>query len=131
MYKITIFVFLIMGIYFDAYPDSLKSPVEFQKKMQENNERAKQISFVSYPFVLIIKGYQKVLGPIKGSYCPMYPSCSYYGLQAVQNHSMEGILMAIDRLHRCGHDLHFYKKIIVDNQIKNLDVVKGSKDKEK
>lgn len=41
----------------------------------------------------------------------MTPSCSEYGRIAVQNHGLgKGILVAGDRIHRCGHDLYYYDK---------------------
>ena len=105
-----------------VYSGSLKSPQEFEKtKVMLNNENT---SFLSYPFLAIVLGYQKIIGPIKGSYCPMYPSCSIYGYEAIQRHSIEGVLMSIDRLHRCGHDLEYYDKVIIGKEVKNLDPVR-------
>ncbi len=75
------------------------------------------------PFIFIIDFYQNYLGRIKGSYCPMYPSCSEYGKNAILNNRFEGILMTFDRLHRCSHDLHIYEVIIIDGRIKYIDEV--------
>ena len=52
-----------------------------------------------------IKFYQKHISGIDGNRCPMYPSCSGYGAQAIQKHGLLlGWIMACDRLLRCGKD---------------------------
>jgi|TARA_B100001971_G_C18234528_1_gene566251 putative component of membrane protein insertase Oxa1/YidC/SpoIIIJ protein YidD len=67
--------------------------------------------------------YQNFLGRIKGSYCPMYPSCSNYGSESIRKHGLKGLLMTFDRLHRCGHDYHNYQTIIIHDQIYYFDSV--------
>ena len=73
------------------------------------------------PGLFIIEFYQNYLGKIKGSYCPMYPSCSEYGKIAIIKNGYVGILQTFDRLHRCSHDLENYKIIIFNNEIKYFD----------
>jgi putative component of membrane protein insertase Oxa1/YidC/SpoIIIJ protein YidD len=68
--------------------------------------------------------YRSSIGPIKGEFCPMYPSCSQYGDIAIKRHGVLGILMTMDRLHRCGHDLESYERVIVGARIKCLDPVR-------
>lgn len=68
------------------------------------------------PMKLFTKGlfifYQQIVGPTKGTNCPMIPSCSEYAKLAVaKNGLFEGIIMTADRLHRCGHDLHLYTRL--------------------
>ncbi|MBR4759049.1 MAG: membrane protein insertion efficiency factor YidD, partial [Lachnospiraceae bacterium] len=42
-----------------------------------------------------IKGYQKYLSPLKSTKCPYYPSCSCYGLEAVEKYgAVKGSMMA-------------------------------------
>jgi hypothetical protein len=56
--------------------------------------------------------YQRGAAPSKGQACPMYPSCSEYARLAVLRHGvLRGVLMAADRLHRCGHDLRYYPRV--------------------
>lgn len=53
--------------------------------------------------ISIIKFYQKYISPIKTTKCPYYPSCSEYGLQAVQKHgAFKGSLLALWRIIRCN-----------------------------
>lgn len=68
------------------------------------------------PTSLIIKIlfglYQRGVGPTKGTHCPMIPSCSEYGRICIAKHGLPlGIMMAADRLHRCGHDLNLYQRL--------------------
>ena len=102
---------------------SLKSPQEFERKKVIHKE-VQNISFISFPFLAFVHGYQQIIGPIKGNYCPMYPSCSVYGIQAINKYNIEGVVMSIDRLHRCGHDLQLYDKVIIGKEVKNLDMVR-------
>ena len=49
--------------------------------------------------------YQKHLSPILGGKCPMYPSCSQYSKEAINQHGIVlGWFMTCDRLVRCGRD---------------------------
>lgn len=54
----------------------------------------------------IIKGillYQKYLSPMKRTKCPYFPSCSQYGLEAVEKYgALKGGLLAVWRILRCN-----------------------------
>ena len=54
----------------------------------------------------MIKGiriYQKYLSPLKHTKCPYYPTCSQYGLAAIEKYgAFKGGLMAIWRILRCN-----------------------------
>ena len=54
----------------------------------------------------MIKGiriYQKYLSPLKYTKCPYYPTCSQYGLEAIEKYgAFKGGLMAIWRSLRCN-----------------------------
>ena len=66
-------------------------------------------SFVRFPALFAVRLYQKVISPTKGRNCLMYPSCSSYCTQAIQQRGLfQGFLMTVDRLNRCGHDLQLY-----------------------
>ncbi|MFA6813488.1 MAG: membrane protein insertion efficiency factor YidD [Bacteroidaceae bacterium] len=54
--------------------------------------------------------YQKYLSGLKSSTCPMYPSCSNYGLSVYDERPFfEATTLLADRLIRCSHDRKFYK----------------------
>lgn len=50
-----------------------------------------------------IRYYQKYISPWKTTKCPYYPTCSQYGLEAIQKHgALKGSLLAIWRILRCN-----------------------------
>lgn len=56
--------------------------------------------------ILIVRGYQIVLGPVFGGRCRFYPSCSEYFIQAVEKYgAVSGSLRGVWRILRC-HPLH-------------------------
>ncbi len=67
--------------------------------------------------------YQSYLSPIKGgNRCPMYPSCSQYAkilFDSVPIYS--AFTGTCERLLRCGHELHLYPQMTINNRIKWYD----------
>ena len=54
-------------------------------------------------FIHIIKFYQKYISPMKSTKCPYYPSCSAYGLEAIEKYgAFKGGMMAAWRICRCN-----------------------------
>lgn len=64
----------------------------------------KRISIISRQIVLfLIKGYRKYISPMKSTKCPYFPTCSEYGLQAVEKYGViKGGLLALWRILRCN-----------------------------
>ncbi|MCI9174588.1 MAG: membrane protein insertion efficiency factor YidD [Lachnospiraceae bacterium] len=53
--------------------------------------------------IALINLYQKYLSPLKTTKCPYYPTCSAYGLEAIQKHgALKGSLLAGWRILRCN-----------------------------
>jgi putative membrane protein insertion efficiency factor len=53
-------------------------------------------------FVFLIKIYQRTLSRVMPSSCRFYPSCSEYGVQAIQKHGIfKGGWLTIKRIGRC------------------------------
>lgn len=54
--------------------------------------------------ILLIRLYQKLLSPLKLSpSCRFYPSCSAYGIQALQKHgAVKGFILTAWRILRCN-----------------------------
>ncbi len=66
--------------------------------------------------------YQAYLSGIRGQECPMYPSCSNYGLKTFSEKNFAlGFIMTSDRLLRCGHDHKNYSLTLGKNGFKSLD----------
>lgn len=79
--------------------------------------------FIDQSLLLIFRFYQKYITDVDDHTCPMHPTCSNYGLIAIENYGFFiGSLKTIDRLHRCGHDLTFYKIIKLDSRNAHMDM---------
>jgi putative membrane protein insertion efficiency factor len=53
-------------------------------------------------FIFLIKLYQRTLSRVMPSSCRFYPSCSEYGVQAIQKHGVfKGGWLTIKRIGRC------------------------------
>jgi putative membrane protein insertion efficiency factor len=57
-------------------------------------------------FIMLIRFYQVVISPIKPPSCRFYPTCSQYGLEAIQRFgAIKGGWLAIKRIAKC-HPFH-------------------------
>ncbi len=53
--------------------------------------------------IQLIRGYQKYISPMKTSKCPYFPSCSRYGIEAIEKYgAFKGLLLAVWRVLRCN-----------------------------
>ena len=53
--------------------------------------------------ITMIRFYQRYLSPLKSTKCPYYPSCSNYGLEAIEKHgAFKGGILALWRILRCN-----------------------------
>lgn len=51
----------------------------------------------------LIRFYQKYLSPMKSTKCPYTPSCSQYGLEAIQKYgAVKGGMLTVWRILRCN-----------------------------
>ncbi|MDQ1144651.1 putative membrane protein insertion efficiency factor [Bacillus sp. SORGH_AS 510] len=57
-------------------------------------------------FISFIRFYQLVISPIKPPTCRFYPTCSHYGLEAIQRFgAFKGGWLTIKRIFKC-HPFH-------------------------
>jgi len=57
-------------------------------------------------FIALIRFYQVVISPIKPPSCRFYPTCSQYGLEAIQRFgAIKGGWLTIKRISKC-HPFH-------------------------
>ena len=55
------------------------------------------------PFLLLIRGYQRVISPVLPPSCRFYPSCSDYAYEAIDKHGLlKGGRLAVWRVLRCN-----------------------------
>lgn len=70
------------------------------------SDREHRVSPGARLLMLLVRGYQIVLSPFMGGKCRFYPSCSNYGLEAIEVHgAFKGTWLAIRRIGRC-HPFH-------------------------
>lgn len=57
--------------------------------------------------IAMIKLYKVYISPLKSTKCPYIPSCSQYGLEAIEKYgALKGSLLAIWRILRCNPFSH-------------------------
>ncbi|MCM3767087.1 membrane protein insertion efficiency factor YidD [Neobacillus niacini] len=57
-------------------------------------------------FIGIIRFYQVVISPLKPPTCRFYPTCSHYGLEAIQRFGpLKGGYLTVKRILKC-HPFH-------------------------
>jgi uncharacterized protein len=60
------------------------------------------LKLFAYFFTFLIRIYQKLISPILPNACRYTPTCSEYGVQAIQKYGpFKGGWMAIKRISRC------------------------------
>jgi len=66
---------------------------------------------IVFPFIVLIRGYQKFISPLTPSSCRYTPTCSSYTITALERHGLlKGGWLAIKRIASCnpwggtGHD---------------------------
>ncbi|WP_048570663.1 membrane protein insertion efficiency factor YidD [Clostridium cylindrosporum] len=53
-------------------------------------------------FIGLIRTYQKYISPLKPPSCRFYPTCSSYGIEAIEKYgAIRGAFMTIKRILRC------------------------------
>lgn len=58
---------------------------------------------LAYPFILLVRFYQKAISPLTPATCRYTPTCSQYTLTALQKHGLfKGGWMGIKRIASCN-----------------------------
>lgn len=61
---------------------------------------------MKYLFMGFIKFYQKAISPFKPPSCRFFPTCSHYGIEAIQRFgAIKGGYLTIKRISKC-HPFH-------------------------
>lgn len=60
------------------------------------------MKFLTYPFILMIKFYQRAISPYFPATCRHQPTCSHYAIEALIKHGLFfGSYLAVRRILRC------------------------------
>lgn len=76
----------------------MKNLVQHIKKMdmQRGTDMKKLLLF-------LIRFYRKYISPLKSTHCIYYPTCSQYGLEAIEKYgALKGGLLTVWRILRCN-----------------------------
>lgn len=58
---------------------------------------------LKHPMIWFVKGWRKVISPLYGDVCKYHPSCSAYGLRALEVHGgIKGPWLIARRILRCN-----------------------------
>lgn len=58
---------------------------------------------MKYIMIWMIRIYRKYLSPLKSTKCPYFPTCSEYGLEAIEKYgALKGGALAVWRILRCN-----------------------------
>ena len=72
-------------------------------KEQNNKSILRNVrEIVSFPFILLIILYQRIISPWIGPKCRYTPTCSHYGIEALKKHGpIKGLWLTMKRVSRC------------------------------
>ena len=57
---------------------------------------------VTFPLILLIRGYKLIISPMLGSNCRFMPTCSEYALESLKAYGLiKGIYLTIKRIGKC------------------------------
>jgi len=57
---------------------------------------------VTFPLILLIRGYQLIASPMLGSNCRFMPTCSEYAMESLKTYGLiKGIFLTIKRIGKC------------------------------
>lgn len=57
---------------------------------------------LNYPFILLIRFYQRCISPLTPPSCRFTPTCSQYALEAFQKYGpLKGLYLSVRRILRC------------------------------
>ena len=57
---------------------------------------------VTFPLILLIRGYQLIVSPMLGSNCRFMPTCSEYALESLKTYGLiKGTFLTIKRIGKC------------------------------
>ncbi len=58
---------------------------------------------LTYPFILLIRGYQNFISPFTPDSCRYAPTCSHYAVEALRTHGLlKGGWLAAKRIGSCN-----------------------------
>ena len=132
---IMILVFILVDTHILALADDdpFRGPWKRASVMEEKagaqilQKKEKPQSIFQKSAVKGIGFFQKIISPTDGDRCPLYPSCSAYGAQAVRKHGFVlGIIMTTARLTHERGEMRISPKIRVHGSYRFYDPLENN-----
>lgn len=121
MLKYSLFVFTVL-VYSFSFAQNVTERSDEQLIQTKLSYFANSNSKIQTSTNDYISIYQKYISGIRGQECPMYPSCSNFGLKTFSEKKfVYAFILTSDRLLRCGHEPNKYDLTIRPNGFKNID----------
>lgn len=77
--------------------------------------------------VAAVKFFRDYISPVDGDRCPMYPTCSAYGIQSFEKHGLiTGYLMTVDRLIHENNEMDYAPIVAVGGAYRYWDPVEAN-----
>lgn len=89
----------------------IEKPVEPENNFKLKRNDVKEFQTLKFLFKTSIRLYQLTLSNMQGDVCNFEPSCSNYGMEAIEKFGpVVGILLTADRIERCNPFAFSYVK---------------------
>ena len=57
---------------------------------------------ITFPLIILIRGYQLIVSPLLGSNCRFIPTCSEYAIESFKSYGLiKGFFLTIKRIGKC------------------------------
>ena len=57
---------------------------------------------ITFPLIILIRGYQLIISPLLGSNCRFMPTCSEYAMESLRSYGLiKGCYLTIKRIGKC------------------------------
>ena len=57
---------------------------------------------ITFPLIILIRGYQLIVSPLLGSNCRFMPTCSEYAIESFKSYGLiKGFFLTIKRIGKC------------------------------
>lgn len=98
-----------------------------ENSFQTDPKGSASSSFIQSVFLHSLLFFQRTISSVDGNRCPMYPSCSQFGVESIHKHGVIlGTIMTTARLTQERGEMKIAPKIMTKNGYKFYDPVEGN-----
>ena len=126
-------IFLCTSVPVQASDDAFCGPWGEESFMEASphhtrpNQQPSDESILNLAFINGVEFFRDVISPIDGDRCPMYPSCSQYGVLVLRKHGpFMGFIMIADRLIHERDEMRYAPEIKVGDRWRYYDPLENN-----